>query len=250
MTPAGYTFSIWGLIYAWQAAWIVYAWTFICRPNAPKTIFSGVFLGYSIVNCLNITWIYVWGNAFVVPACVILFLFNLVFYPTIGVLFAYFNMIDQEVGRLDKILTRVLPMNGLCLYNTWTTIASLINLTAAAQTTTSISNENMATISLTLLLLALLTYFALENTILDNFGFRYVFSVYPVVIWALAGVLAAHWGREGESTRNNVYTLVLLLFTVVLFAVRLTLVGLFIKFRPYKPKAIKPPGKPKYNTTV
>ena len=135
------------------------------------------------------------------------------------------------MGPTDKFLTRVLPMNGLCLYNTWTTIAVLINLTAAVQTTTSISDENMATISLTILLLALLTYFALENTILDNFGFRYVFTVYPVVIWALAGVLEAHWGKIGEE-RNNIYTLILLGIAIMMFAAKLILVPIYIKFRP------------------
>ena len=232
MTPAGYTFAIWGVIYAWQALWVIYAWTFTCRPNAPRTIFPGVFVGYSIVNALNITWIYVWGNEHVVAACVILILFNVVFYPTIGALFGYFKVIEEDVGKVDNVLTRSLPMNGLCFYCTWTTIASLINLTAAVQTTTSISNEDMATVSLTLLLAVVLVYFILESTVLDNFGFRYVFSVYPVVIWALIGVLSAHWGNEGEG-RNNIYTLVLLLLTVVLFAIKFILVGLFIKFRPH-----------------
>ena len=221
------------MIYLWQALWIIYAWTFTCRPKTAATIFPGVFIGYSIINALNITWIYVWGNAYVVPACVILIVFNLIFYPTIILLFRYANLVDAKLA--DKILTRALPMNGLCLYCTWTTIASLINLTAAVQTTTSISKEDMATISLTLLLVTLLTYFVLENTVLDKLGFRYVFSVYPVVIWALGGVLAAHWGNEGEG-RNNIYTLVLLLIAVVLFAAKLGLAGLFIKFRPYQKK--------------
>ena len=247
MTPAGFTFSIWGLIYTWQAAWIIYAWTFVFRPNTPKTIHPLVLIGYSIVNSLNIIWIYVWGNAHVVPASVILILFNVVFYPTIGILFVYFTRIDKDVNRIDKFFTRALPMNGLCLYTTWTTIASLINLTAAAQTTTSISEENMATVSLTLLLLTLLTYFALECTIFDYFGFRYVFTVYPVVIWALGGVLAAHWGEPGEK-RNSVYTLVLLLIAMVLLAVKLVLLPIFIKFRPRPKPSDNSKGNTKYDS--
>ena len=219
------------MIYLWQALWVAYAWTFSCRPNAQRTISTGVYIGYALVNSCNITWIYVWGNAYVVPACVILFLFNIFFYPTIGLLFGYFKMVKDNATNFDRVLTYALPMNGLCFYATWTTIASLINLTAAVQTTTDISSTNMATISLTILLAVVLLYSVLDNTILDQYGFRYVFSTYPVVIWALIGVLAAHWGNKGER-RNSIYTLVLLVLTVVLYIVKLALVPLFIKFRP------------------
>lgn len=233
VTPAGYTFAIWGVIYTWQALWVAYAWSFTCRPNTSRSIFIGVYTGYAVVNALNITWIYVWGNAFVVAACVILILFNMVLYITIAMQFGYFKLAQASINKVDTVFTYALPMNGLCLYATWTTIASLINLTAAVQTTTDVNPEDMATVSLSLLLGVLLLYFVLENTVLDNFGFRYVYSVYPVVIWALTGVLVAHWGNSGER-RNNIYTLILLLLTVVLFIVRMILVPLFIKFRPHK----------------
>ena len=233
VTPAGYTFAIWGVIYTFQALWIIYAWTFTCRPKFQRTIFTGVYIGYSIVNCINITWIYLWGNALIVPSCVLLFLFNASLYPTIGMLFGYFYRVESEANKVDKWFTRILPMNGLCLYATWTTIASLLNLTIAVQETTSLSETDSATISLSLLAAALLTYFILENTILDRFGFRYVFSVYPVVVWALAGALAVHWGVEGEE-RNSIYTLVLEVVAAVLFLLKFVLFGLYCKFRPIK----------------
>jgi hypothetical protein len=153
---------------------------------------------------------------------VILFLLDAALYTTIGLLFGYFYKIKDKVSVVDTILTYTLPMNGLCLYATWTTIASLINLTAAAQSTTSISNVNMATVSLTLLLVILLTYFILENTVLRLYGFRYVFSVYPVVTWALVGVLVAQRGSE-DIKRNNIYTLILLLLAIMMLIVKLVL---------------------------
>jgi hypothetical protein len=173
-----------------------------------------------VVSCLNIAWIYTWGNEYCVPAAVILFVFDIVFYITIGLQFNHFYKVKDKINKVDTFLTYALPMNGLCFYATWTTIAALINLTAAVQTTTSISNVNMATVSITLLLLFLVGYFVLESTVLDKYGFRYVYSVYPVPIWALAGVLVAHWDDKGDF-RNNVYTLVVLAVTVVLFALKL-----------------------------
>ena len=33
ITPAGWTFSIWGFIYAWQVLWIAYGLSTICREG-------------------------------------------------------------------------------------------------------------------------------------------------------------------------------------------------------------------------
>ena len=49
ITPAGWAFSIWGVIYTWQALWLLYAWTFvfreICISNYPRPhLHSDVFV--------------------------------------------------------------------------------------------------------------------------------------------------------------------------------------------------------------
>ena len=193
----------------------------------PRTIFTGVYIGYSLVNATNIIWIYLWGNLYLTAACVILILFNVFFYPTIGMLVGYFYKIRSSPHKADTILTWIFPINGLFLYATWTTIASLINLAAALQYSTSVnvSPADCGTISLSLLLVALVVYFILENTLLYRV-LRYVFAVYPVVIWALIGALTNHWGVEGEE-RNGRYALALLIIAIILFIVRIILVVIF-----------------------
>lgn len=231
VTPAGFTFSIWGVIYTWQALWIIYAWTFVFRPRMPRTIFTGVYIGYTLVSATNITWIYVWGNLHVTAACVVLFLFNAFFYPTIAMLVSYFYKVREKPHRVDTVLTWILPVNGLFLYATWTTIASLLNLAAALQYSSSNVNPiDSGTVALTLLLVTVLVYFVLENTVLYRV-LRYVLSVYPVVIWALIGALSVHWGVEGEE-RNSRFALGLLIITIVLFIVRIILVVIFGVVRP------------------
>ena len=203
-----------------------------------RTIFVGVFIGYILVNLTNITWIYVWGNLYVEAASVLLILFNLFFYPTLAMLVAYFYRVRRqgEVNKWDVLLTWILPVNGLFLYATWTTIASLVNLAAAIQYSSSVtvSDVDSGTISLSLLLVTLVVYFVLENTILDRF-LRYVLSVYPVVIWALIGVVSKHWSIEGEE-RNSRFTLGLLIISIIAFIVRIVLVILFTILRPLKRK--------------
>ena len=65
ITPAGFTFIIRGFVYTWQVMWLVYAWSFDCRPRAVRTIYVGAYWTYTLANLCNITWIYLWGNEFV-----------------------------------------------------------------------------------------------------------------------------------------------------------------------------------------
>ena len=87
------------------------------------------------------------------------------------------------------------------------------------------SATDSATVSLSLLLVALVVYFILENTVLYRF-LRYVFSVYPVVIWALIGVVSEHWGVQGEE-RNSRFALGLLIISIIALIVRIVLVVIF-----------------------
>lgn len=65
----GWTFSIWGIIYFWQAAWLLYAVSRIFRKSKknylylePDTLPWYVF-GFYIINLiLNIIWLVVWDR--------------------------------------------------------------------------------------------------------------------------------------------------------------------------------------------
>ena len=233
ITPAGFTFIIWGFIYTWQTLWIIYAWTFTCRPNAKRTIYFGAYLSYAVVNCFNITWIYLWGNLLVGSALAILFLINFFQYLTIAIIAYYLTKVEESATKVDLWLTRVLPLNGVIFYGTWTTIASLINFAIVLEYNDGVSATDSGTVSLVLLTVIVLLYFTLENTILDRFA-RYVFAVYPVVIWALIGVLSKQWNRDDENRRNQIYGLVLLIVVIIIAVVRVVLFVLFTFLRPLK----------------
>ena len=159
-------------------------------------------------------------------------LFNIVIYITISAQqFSFFSK-TFIATKYDTILTRILVLNGLCILATWTTIANLLNFGIVLQYSADVSAATVGTISLSLLTVVVAIYFSLENTILDKYV-RYVFVVYPVVIWALIGVLADHWGKPGEK-RNSVFALVLLLATAVLAFIRVGLFFIFVYFRPLK----------------
>ena len=102
------------------------------------------------------------------------------------------------------------------IYTTWTTIASLVNLSVVVQYSHNVSATNSGTILLSLLLQWLPWWSISYLRILYFMGFfsTCLATVYPVVIWALSAELAAHWGEEGEN-RNNQFALRLLIITII-----------------------------------
>lgn len=59
ITPAGYAFSIWGLIYLMLLAFLIFQWRTYFKGYYEKSIDpTGVWLG--ITNILNALWIYIW----------------------------------------------------------------------------------------------------------------------------------------------------------------------------------------------
>ena len=117
-------------------------------------------------------------------------------------------------------------------YATLVTISTIANLASVLQYFTNLSPADSGTVSLVLLTVIVVTYFILENTIFDRFT-RYMFSVYPVVVWTLIGIFIAHWG-EKDQRRNAIFTLVLLVVMIVNVVAR---VILFITFTLWRPKA-------------
>ena len=70
-TPAGWTFSIWGIIYFWQAAWLLYAISRIPRKSnedylyiVPDTLHYFVFVFYILNMVLNISWLFLWDREY------------------------------------------------------------------------------------------------------------------------------------------------------------------------------------------
>lgn len=235
VTPAGWTFSLWGIIYFGQALWILYAWTIVCRPWTKRTIFPAIYLIYSFTNICNITWLYLWGNDYIQVAFPFLFLVSISLWCSFGVQTFYLKRVASSPPnerlnefKFDYYLSQIIVVNGIAIYATWTTIANLINLSAVLEYYGDYDGVNIGTIALSLLAFELSIYFILENIILDKLH-RFVFIVYPVVIWALSGVISA----QGTDERNGIFSVVLLSLTCVLLVIRCVLWIIYIfGFRP------------------
>ncbi|KAK5877857.1 hypothetical protein CesoFtcFv8_025326 [Champsocephalus esox] len=232
ITPSGWTFTIWSVIYVWLIAMMIYIVTGLCRKNgygyvycSPAVLPYGFFISWCFNLCFNIGWLIVWDKGIMIVALVFLVLVICTNYSMICFVCHGLHVYGawlKKYHTVDLWLLRVLVQNGVMIYTTWTTIATLINLTIVLTYDVGMSPLDAATISYASLTVVLLVWFALENFMLDK-HVRYVLVIYPVVIWALTGNLDKNFDAESPN-RNGFFIVALLALASVLFLVRIVLV--------------------------
>ncbi|XP_066298659.1 uncharacterized protein [Branchiostoma lanceolatum] len=230
LVPAPWTFSIWGFIYTWNVLWLLYVTSTIFRKTEEGYVYIVsdllpwyFFAAWYLNNICNIAWLFVFdGEYLVASACVI----ALIPFTLYVCLFASYRQVDKRGVWLtenlpwDLWLTRAFVHNGLAIYATWTTIATLLNLGIALIHTGGFDNSDVVTGLLAVLLVEVFVWYVLENFVLDRYC-RYNLIVWVVVIVALTGSLVKHWGPQ---KRNSIFTAILIGLTAFLYVIRLCLV--------------------------
>ncbi len=238
IAPPWWNYGIWFAIYAWQAAWILHAWSFTVRPNKPRTIYPGLYPTYILACGLNIGWLYSWCNMHPELSMALMGLLVLALGISVALVVRYLYKIHPTLKffqERDLVLTHILTVNGLMLYVAWAVVNTLLVLGYLLIEDADLHVKTTTTVVLSLLASLTLSYFILENTILDRY-LRYTVTVYPVVIWYMAGIVAENWDsiQEDSTERNNVCMVVLTVIAIVLFALRAVLLTLFLLFRPIR----------------
>ncbi|KAJ0022909.1 hypothetical protein NQD34_015043, partial [Periophthalmus magnuspinnatus] len=232
ITPSGWTFNIWSLIYVWLTALVIYIVTGLCRKNgygyvycSPSVLPYGFFVSWCLNLGFNIGWLIVWDQGNMIVALVFLVLvictnYSMIFFICHG-LHVYGPWLKKH-HKADLWCYRIIVQNGVMIYTTWTTIATLINLAIVLTYEANMNQTDAGTISYSILCVVLLSWFVLENTVLDK-HVRYILIVYPVVIWALSGNLDKNYIPESPN-RNGIFIVVLLALACVIFVTRIGLV--------------------------
>ena len=101
---------------------------------------------------------------------------------------------------------------GVGFYETWVSIATLINLAIVLAYWADMSVEDASTVSLAVLGFELISWFFLDIFVLDSFGLRYAFPPYIVFVWALSAILDNNYEA---GSRNTIFTIVLLVISAV-----------------------------------
>lgn len=223
ITPAGWTFAIWGFIYLWQLLWLVYSLTLLCRSDAP-IVLSPLFFGLYIGSCIcNASWLLVFGVELINPALGFLFGIQVTLYATLATVYMRVSQMDGgKLPKSDFVAVQSLVINGIAFYATWVSIASLLNLAMVLTYTFGMRQEDASTIALSILATEIAVWFVLDVAVLSSIT-GYTLSPYIVLIVALFGSLDKNYVPD---KRNSVLTLVLLGVVGALAAIRL---AVFVK---------------------
>lgn len=116
-TPAGFTFSIWGIIYLTNLVFMIYAVVsvFSNKNDFPSIKISSLY----IVSCfINMAWIFSWHYEAIVFCMVLM----LLFLYTLSAL--YQSLTTRKLGSAFEYIATVVPVS---LYVSWIVVATLAN---------------------------------------------------------------------------------------------------------------------------
>ncbi|KAM9845271.1 uncharacterized protein ACBR49_012010 [Aulostomus maculatus] len=239
ITPAGWTFSIWAVIYIWLSLLVLYITFYVFRGSWAQCLLPYGFYFCWLANLvMNMIWLLLWDREMMLAAAVVLVMIVI---TNISTLFFccfatyHYGFWLQTYYPKDLFCLRWLVQNGLALYTTWTAIASLINFCLVLHLW-GVERSIAATACLCILFAELVGWFILEQWALDRYV-RNILTVYPVVIVALLGNVLKHFNPD-DPRPNTIFMVILLVLACVLLVVRLCYVIWRNKWRPlYSPSS-------------
>ena len=152
---------------------MVYALSFLFRPSTPCTVSWISLWLYTGTNVSGIIWSYVWGNTYQEIAFSLLFLMWAFILAAISVETVHLYRVTPDMKmsmkyKIDLWITRLLVVNGMCIYATWLTVATLLNFGIVLQYYAGVNETTTGAVMLWLLSVEVLAYFAVENTVFDS----------------------------------------------------------------------------------
>ena len=179
ITPAGYVFSIWGVIYILLGIFVI----FQALPSQKGKEYHGK-IGwlFALSSLLNIAWLFLWQFEYLSLSVVLMFLLL----TTLIATYLRLNIGKSGVTLRDKLAVHV-PFS---VYLGWITIASIANVSVTLVSVGwdgfGISQETWAFLIILIALLITLLVIATRKDI--AYGL--------VVIWALLGIAAKQSGNQ------------------------------------------------------
>jgi translocator protein len=193
ITPAGYVFSIWGLIYTLLAIWVIYQ---VMPKHMNHTVFKK--LGYwFVISCIfNCLWIFVWHYEKLILSLIVM----------IGLLLSLiiiYSRIQSDENRPRYVLS---PFS---IYLGWVSVATIVNTSVVLKYSGwngfGLSSE---TWTITMLIVGTILAFV--------FTFRNDDFIYPLVfVWAFIGIGIRHMGEIDVIANTSFSLAVLLLLFIV-----------------------------------
>ncbi len=175
ITPAGYVFSIWGLIYLLLTAFVIYQ-ALPAYRNTPAV--TAVGLLFALTCLFNILWLFAWHYLQVGLAFIIMLLL-------LSALVAIYLRLRQIPGEplFDKILVKL----TFSIYVAWISVAAIVNFNILLYHVGWLGAGGFGAGIFTMLMLIFAAFIA-------GFIFlKYRDLAFPLVfVWALAGIAMRH----------------------------------------------------------
>jgi hypothetical protein len=120
-TPAGYAFSIWGVIFLMAISFVIYQWILLKR-NDPKQYIRRTGIWFTISNLANISWLFCWTNNLISVSVVLILILLL----SLCILTQKLRLeLDDE-----PVLTIFFVWWPIAVYLGWIIVASVANIAA------------------------------------------------------------------------------------------------------------------------
>ena len=243
MTPVSLVFPIiWTTIYAWQAVWLLYGLTTICRRMRntgsylyvyPPLIPKLTYIFFILNNVVVTVWIFLWDREYLEYALIALALSVAALY--LAIFFTARQTLNYGVEFVNNgqayelCLVRTLAHNGMSFFATWISIATLLNLGTVLAYRVNLDQVLASTIVLLILAGELVFWFIADLFLIEK-ATRYIFTPYIVVIVAaLGGVLK---GNFDATNANSLLTAVILGAACLMFVIKIAAVCVRRKRKP------------------
>ncbi|MCL5877133.1 MAG: tryptophan-rich sensory protein [Candidatus Bathyarchaeota archaeon] len=211
ITPAGYVFSIWGVIYILLAAFAVYQALPSQKDKPYQKQIGALFILSSVFNCV---WLFLWQYDYITLSVVVMF-------ALLATLISIYTRLG--VGKSKAPLReKLLIQTPFSVYLGWITIASIANVSAALVSVNwdrlGISADTWAVVVLALALVVALAVIFTRRDI--------AYSL--VIIWALAGIAI------NQSSYPNIVLTAEVAITIIVVALVATLIVFWLRRRHFK----------------
>jgi hypothetical protein len=171
ITPAGYVFAIWGIIYVLLGVFLVYQALSSQKDRPFQKQVNGLFI---LVSLFNIMWLFFWQNELLPISVAVIF----AFLASLIAIYLRLNIGRSTVSLKEKLCVHV-PFS---VYLGWVTIATIANI---AVTLVSVGWDGFGLSLQTWAILVLAVALILDLVVVAT---RRDIAYSLVFIWALAGI--------------------------------------------------------------
>ena len=237
VTPADWTFYLSALSYLWQLAWICYGIYTVCKtvddgymyrvfPVLPPILH----VVFSFALACNISWLLIWDREYMEVALVFINLMTCNLYICLVVSLRRLNEVGTAMAKENLHahiwLVRILVHNGLAMFATWGTVATMFNFAVVLTHRTGAELDVGGAVSFAIFTLEILVWWIFEHCVFEK-ALRYLFTPYIVVLVSIAGIISKNYNFDSPF---SIFTLVLFGLVALFGVIKLILSA----YRHYK----------------